>query len=620
MVRTSQVQTSEGRIGPEGSVAALTMTNGPKRISQPFLEEFLLCLRWRPRQAMAALYWLVTRRVVRAGNTLRRDSGRAPYAYRLWRKRVERPRVTRLPAAGLASGKPGHPRFTVILTSDGQAAADHASSIASVRAQTCGDWELLVRATTEVGGAMPPGIRPIEAPADPAGFIAAAIEAARGEWIVWLRAGDLLPPWALQQYAASAQAQPDVAMLFGDQDRMDPTGRRTGPWFKPQWNREMVLAQDYVSAAAAMRTAETRRALAELGVAAVSPYALMLTAAAAMAHPPAHVRQIQLHARGEDDDATRAMRLETVRRHLDGQGCAVTAGPFGTLRIDWPLPPDRPHVSIIVPTRDRVALVRTCVDSVIAKTGYPNFDVIIVDNGSVEPETARYFADVARNPRVRVLPCPGPFNFAAINNAAAHAATGAYLCFLNNDTEVIDADWLDALLRQAARPETGAAGAMLLYGDGTIQHAGVVIGLGGAAGHAHRNLAPDDPGYFAQAHVQREVSAVTAACLLVRKDRFLAVGGFDEGAFAVAYNDVDLCLRLQAAGWRNVFVPQARLYHHESKSRGNDLAPAHRERYLAELAALQDRWGTRTYLDPLHHADLDARDEAYAISFEDRSS
>lgn len=583
-----------------------------------FLAEFMLCLRWRPGQALAALYWLVTRRVVRARNTLRRDSGRSPYAYRLWLDRVERPRVAALLASGPPPRDRQRPRFTVVLVPPTATPTDAEGSIASVLAQACGDWQLLVQAEPCVEQATDQRIRAVPPAASPAHFARDAIEAARGEWIVWLRAGDRLPPWALHQYAETALAHPAAALLFGDQDRLDPAGQRGQPWFKPQWNRELILAQDYVTAACALRTAEARSALAALGPLAASPYALVLAAASAMDHPPVHVRQIQAHARPDDDPASHELRVAAVRHHLAQRGCSVTAGPFGTQRIDWPLPADLPRISIIIPTRDRVGLVRTCVDSLLAKTLYPNFDVIIVDNDSVEPETAEYFAGVVAEPRIRVLPCPGPFNFSAINNAAARAAEGTYLCFLNNDTEVIDGGWLGDLLRQAARPEIGAAGAMLLYGDGTIQHAGVVIGLGGAAGHAHRHLAPDDPGYFAQAHVQRDVSAVTAACLLVRKERFLAVGGFDETAFAVAYNDVDLCLRLQAAGWRNVYVPQARLLHHESKSRGNDLAPAQRDRYFAELAALQARWGTRGYLDPQHHADLDWRDETYAFTLEER--
>jgi GT2 family glycosyltransferase len=187
------------------------------------------------------------------------------------------------------------------------------------------------------------------------------------------------------------------------------------------------------------------------------------------------------------------------------------------------------------------------------------------------------------------------------------------LCLLNDDTEVIGDDWLTELMRYAVRPEVGAVGAKLLYDDGSIQHAGVVIGLGEAAGHAHRYLRGDQPGYFHRPHVAHFASAVTAACLVVKAEKFHAVGGFDEQGLAIAFNDVDLCLKLEAAGWRNVYQPRAVLVHHESRSRGKDFAPQHLERYQRELAVLQDRWKTRDYHDPLHHPLLDRSSEAYIL-------
>ena len=206
-----------------------------------------------------------------------------------------------------------------------------------------------------------------------------------------------------------------------------------------------------------------------------------------------------------------------------------------------------------------------------------------------------------------------PYNYAQLNNFAATEARGEYLCLLNNDTEVIDPHWLSELIRQATRPHIGAAGAMLLYNDRSIQHAGVVVGLKQAAGHAHRFLRPGKPGYFRYPHVPHYVSAVTAACLVVERRKFDAVGGLDEQHLAIAFNDVDLCLKLQQAGWHNVYVPQAVMIHHESKSRGRDVAPRHVERYRRELAILQQRWATRDYADPLHHPHLDRNNEEFTI-------
>jgi GT2 family glycosyltransferase len=212
-----------------------------------------------------------------------------------------------------------------------------------------------------------------------------------------------------------------------------------------------------------------------------------------------------------------------------------------------------------------------------------------------------------------VLSYKAPYNFSAINNFAARQATGSFLCLLNNDTEVVEPDWLTEMMRYAVQPNIGAVGAKLLYEDGTIQHAGVVVGVGGAAGHAHRFARADQPGYFRQPHVSQYVSAVTAACLVVAKEKYDAVRGLDEDHLPVAFNDVDLCLKLQRAGWRNVYVPHAVLLHHESKSRGSDFAPERVERYRAELRTLQERWGTKTYQDPLHNPNLDRGSETYVI-------
>jgi O-antigen biosynthesis protein len=270
-------------------------------------------------------------------------------------------------------------------------------------------------------------------------------------------------------------------------------------------------------------------------------------------------------------------------------------------------------VSIIVPTRDQVKLLRSCITSVLTGTHYHPYELIIVDNGSVEPETHAYFQQVGRNPAVRILQYDAPYNFSAINNFAVKHAKGSYICLLNNDTEVLDDQWLTELMRQATRPEVGAVGAKLLYADGSIQHAGVVIGLGEAAGHAHRYLRGNKPGYFHRPHVTHYVSAVTAACLLVSKEKFDAVGGLDADGLQIAFNDVDFCLKLERAGWQNIYTPMAKLVHHESKSRGKDISPEHITRYMGELAILQQRWGTINYNDPLHHPNLDRYHETYVI-------
>jgi GT2 family glycosyltransferase len=271
-----------------------------------------------------------------------------------------------------------------------------------------------------------------------------------------------------------------------------------------------------------------------------------------------------------------------------------------------------PTVSIIIPTRNQASLLETCVEGV-RSTAYSDFELIVVDNGSHEPATLRYLEKLGTQ-GVKILEMPGPFNFSALNNAAVRHARGELLCFLNNDVEMIDLDWLSLLVRQAIRPEIGAVGGRLLYPDGTVQHAGVVTGVGGGAAHAHRFQGAAETGYFRRDRLPQLVSAVTAACLVVTKDKFMAVGGFNEEDFPVAFNDVDLCLKLNGRGWQAFYEPRAVLVHHESKSRGRDSAKENRDRFAAELSALKRTWGTDRVRDPYHHPQLSPFCEQFKIA------
>ena len=324
-----------------------------------------------------------------------------------------------------------------------------------------------------------------------------------------------------------------------------------------------------------------------------------------------HVPHIVCHVSAEAEHELD--RLDNIRRLVEPLGGTCSRGPFGTTRVTWPLPQDLPLVSIIIPTKDKLQLLDACVQTVLQHTTYENFEILIVDNGSVEWRTREHLRRIGNNPKVRVLSYAEKYNFSAINNFAGGEARGTYLCLLNNDTEVLEPTWLTEMMRYAVRPDIGAVGAKLLYEDGRIQHAGVVVGIGGAAGHAHRFLPAHEPGYFLMPHVTQFISAVTAACLVVEKRKFETVGGLDEVDLAIAFNDVDLCLKLEAAGWHNVYVPHAVLLHHESKSRGNDLAPQHVERFRRELAIFQERWNTRMYMDPLHNPNLDRHSEKFSF-------
>lgn len=583
-----------------------------------FWRDFLRILPLRPWQALGALYWHARGRKVRARNRLRLSLAQSPRAYAAWITGVERQEETIAQAAETIAVWSLHPLYSIVLyEADIPDKASFAQLFASLERQCYPHWELVVVPATghptSITGEAGPDVRITSAPANNAAqALAIGASEARGDFILPLPAGAELPPIALYRYAQALQNDSDADLFYGDHDRIAADGKRTAPWFKPQWNEEMVLAQDYVSQACVIRAETARRSLpvAE-DLASITVYALLLALKDGVR--PVHVPHVQAHlGPATPESGEQATRLLAVQRVL-GDSAQVRPGPFGTLRTEWPLPPSLPLVSIIVPTRDHVKLLRACVESLLARTDYAAFEVIVVDNGSRDPTALTYLRQLEKRPRIRVLRYDHRYNYAAINNFAVAQARGEYLCLLNNDTEVTQGDWLTQLMRYAVRPHVGAAGAMLLYGDGSIQHAGVVVGLKHAAGHAHRFLPRDRPGYFRYPHVPHYVSAVTAACLVVERCKFDAVGGLDAQELSIAFNDVDLCLKLQRSGWRNVYVPQATMVHHESKSRGRDVSLRNAERYRHELATLQQRWGTAAYADPLHHPQLDPDREDFVI-------
>lgn len=584
-----------------------------------FYSAYLRTLFWKPQDAIVAMYWWCTGRKVRARNRLRMVARQSPFAYQMWIDTTEREQDEAAQASAALAGWQLRPRISIILHRSAVAGSDDFPRLlASLDAQSYPDWELVVVPDQDrepVPDCRAGQLVAVEQCTDNAAeALALGIEHACGAYILPLPDGAALPASALFRYVEALQSAPGASVVYGDHDQIDARGNRSIPWFKPRWNAEMFLAQDYLSAACLIRTDSARAALPIAPrLAKAASYALLLAVTAQDDAQILHVPHVQSHTRIVLGPHNQATRLEAVTAHLAERGATARAGPFGTLAVAWPLPENLPLVSIIIPTRDHAKLLSACLTSLLDTTRYGPYEVLIVDNGSVEPETLNYLARIAQDPRVRILRYDRPYNYSAINNFAVSHAHGAYLCLLNNDTEVLDEGWLIALMRQAVRPEVGAVGAKLLYADGTIQHAGVVVGMGEAAGHAHRFQRGDDPGYFNRAHVTHFASAVTAACLVVSRAKFDAVGGLDEFGLQIAFNDVDLCLKLEQAGWRNVYVPQAVLVHHESKSRGKDFAPAHIERYRRELAVLQERWGTKAYRDPLHHPNLDRYSESFTL-------
>jgi GT2 family glycosyltransferase len=357
--------------------------------------------------------------------------------------------------------------------------------------------------------------------------------------------------------------------------------------------------------------ATVREALAPAnGGAGIDSYALTLRAIESDNPIVRHLPYVLYHRKARQSCPHGAERKRrTVENHLRRRYGAkapqvVTLSAGGERRIVWRLPDPEPLVSLIIPTRDRVDLLKACVEGLRHGTAYRNMEIIVVDNNSVEPETLAYFDEIRSDGRVHILNYTDPFNFSAINNFAVKHAHGDVIGLINNDLKVIDEDWLREMVSHAMRPEVGAVGAMLYYGDDTIQHAGVILGIGTVASHVFKRQSKDSSGYARRAKLTQDLSAVTAACMLMRRAVFDRVGGLDATNFAIAYNDVDLCLRIRKAGYLVVWTPFARLYHLESASRGRDTSGANKTRFAREKARMLDRWGALLLADPYYSPNL----------------
>ncbi|MGT2485717.1 glycosyltransferase family 2 protein [Methylobacterium oryzae] len=408
-----------------------------------------------------------------------------------------------------------------------------------------------------------------------------------------LRPGDVPVPEAL---ALLAHALSEADIAYGD--AIGPDGR---PQLKPDWSPDLALATGYPGFPLLLSKTWLAAALAgpvgRMAVLTPPIVAAAVTSAARVAHVP------RILARSTGDGLNPSARAEALDA-LPGARPPFRAGIHdGAVRLEWPLPDPVPLVSVVIPSRDRLDLITRVCHGVLRETAYASIELIIVDNGSTDPAVLDHYASLRGDPRVQILMDPQPFNFAKMVNAGVDAASGSIVVLLNNDVAVLEPGWLEAMVRQACRPEVGAVGAKLLYGDGTLQHAGVVVGLGGRAGHILRRRPGDTPGHLGRLRVAHEVSAVTAACLAVARDKYLAVGGFDAEAFPVDFNDVDFCLRLGAAGWKTVWTPAATLAHLESVSRGPSVG-AKRARFEQEAARFSERWRAVIWHDPFYHPAL----------------
>jgi len=438
------------------------------------------------------------------------------------------------------------------------------------------------------------------------------------EWVMILRAGDVVPAHALYWFAREAQRLPDAVAIYSDDDRIDAQGRRSDPRFKPDWSPVHFASVDYVGAAVIVRSrAAVRGGGLRPGCLEHGNYDLLLRVIDAAdkdrrnAGHVGHIPAVLLH-RGDASAAAQSRECgrwsaAVLQDHFRRCGIAaqVEAATTGRRRIRYRLPDPPPLVSIVVPTRDGIAVLRQCVESVLSLTAYSRYELLIVDNQSTDAATLAYLVDVGRRPGVRVLPYRKPFNFSAINNFAAREAAGELLCLLNNDTQVITPGWLDEMAGHLLQEGVGVVGAKLYYPDGRVQHGGVTVGPGGCANHLHAGVGRNDPGYCGRALLAQECSAVTAACLLTRRDLYQKLGGLNERWLPVTFNDVDFCLRAWNAGYRVIYTPHAELFHHESATRGrDDLTLRKSMRVFRELKYMRTRWRERMKHDPFYNPNL----------------
>jgi GT2 family glycosyltransferase len=518
-------------------------------------------------------------------------------------------------------------------------------AVASVRAQLYPHWELCIADDASPGEATWGLLTKLAAQdsrikivrRETNGGIAAAtnsaFELAAGDFVAFLDHDDLLAERALYEVAAELEAHPDADLVFSDEDKIDEKGRRSQPHHKTDWNAELMLGVNAVNHLTVVR----RSLLNDLGglregFDGAQDHDLLLRAAERTPRDRIrHIPWVLYHWRwqGKQGSYSRARpagcsaaAARAVGEHLARTGQADASvtqheGAAHWLRVRRQIAAPKPLVSLIVPTRDRADLVAQCADGVLNRTAYAPLELLIVDNGSVEPKTRALFDRLRADARVRIVEAPGPFNFSALNNLAAAQANGEVLVLLNNDISMMGPDWLDEMVAQAIRPNVGAVGAKLYYPDDSLQHAGVVLGIGGGpervAGHLYAGAGSNHAGYQGHLTLARNVSGVTAACLAIRKSVYDEVGGMDAERLPVAFNDVDLCLKVRAAGYDIVWTPHAELYHHESASRGSDIAPAAAARFQREVAVMRERWGPVLDDDPFYGPVFDKRFANYRL-------
>lgn len=456
----------------------------------------------------------------------------------------------------------------------------------------------------------------------------ACLKMAKGSYVMLLDHDDMLAPHALLVMETTLQQSPALCLIYADEDKIDTHNLRFDPHFKSEWNQDLLYSQNYIGHPTLLK----KDLLESIGgfrkgfEGSQDHDVLIRFTSNLAAHQIHRIPDILYHWRAHEESTAKNLNaknyttnagIKALQDHFDQQNTkiSVTQGKFpNTYKTNWPIPSPEPLVSLIIPTHNGYDILKTCINSILDKTTYTHYEIIIVDNRTTCNKTLNFIKKVEQNNKhIRSIQWNKPFNFSAINNFAVSQAKGTIVGLVNNDIEVISQDWLTEMVSHAVRPEIGCVGAKLYYPNNTIQHAGVILGLGGVAGHSHKHHPRASRGYFDRLSLVQNLSAVTAACLIVKKEIYHQVEGLDEKNLPIAFNDVDFSIKVREAGYRNLWTPFAELYHHESISRGGEDTPEKRKRADKEILFMKKKWHAHLNPDPAYNPNLTLDAEDFSL-------